>query len=240
MKEKLHLKAIITKNNLEDIIPHKLFITLYNSLTGSPYKKCNDDLKSIFIHIPKAAGMSVSKSIFEEQVGHKRAIYFREYDPVRFNNYFKFTIVRNPWDRLFSAYTFMKNGGMWFIDEMYGAKYFNEFNDFNEFVSFLGNKSFKARQILKWLHFRPQSFFVNDPSTGEALVNFVGKLESIQLDFDKVCSEIGIEKKLININKTKHSDYRDVYNSKSIDIVSNIYKEDIDNFNYDFEYCSGD
>ena len=54
--------------------------------------------KIIFIHIPKTAGVSIIKSLFNDKVktgGHRNYIYLSKLFQ-DFNDYFKFTIVRNP------------------------------------------------------------------------------------------------------------------------------------------------
>lgn len=83
---------------------------IYNNYSYKPL----DNLKCIFVHIPKTAGISISRSIFGNLGGGHTKI--RDYELIfsakDFNNYFKFTFVRNPWDRIFSAYRFLKNGGI--------------------------------------------------------------------------------------------------------------------------------
>jgi hypothetical protein len=75
--------------------------------------------KCIFIHIPKTAGTSIEQFISEKgelklfyrgvsdenhSMHHYTAMYLQEKIPNYFNNYYKFSIIRNPYDRLLSEY----------------------------------------------------------------------------------------------------------------------------------------
>lgn len=65
------------------------------------------DREFIFIHIPKTAGSSFKEALGGGWQNHQDlARYARELDAETFATYFKFSIVRNPWDRLVSDYCF--------------------------------------------------------------------------------------------------------------------------------------
>lgn len=68
-------------------------------------------------------------------------------------------------------------------------------------------------------------------------VDFVGKVETIQKDFNFVCRKLNIgTKKIKKHNGTNHIDYRKYYSQSSlIDFVAAHYKDDIRAFNYTFE-----
>ena len=72
--------------------------------------KVFDKKKCIFFHIPKTAGISLVKALFGDlDWGHRDVKYYRNvFNKKKFDSYFKFTFVRNPYDRLFSAYSFLK------------------------------------------------------------------------------------------------------------------------------------
>jgi hypothetical protein len=68
------------------------------------------------------------------------------------------------------------------------------------------------------------------------LISYYMNLATIQEDFDHLCDHIKIERKIIPVkNQTYAQDYRTAYNSKMIDHVSNVAKEEIDFFGWDFE-----
>ena len=65
-----------------------------------------DYYRCIFVHIPKNAGLSVCYTLFGNTGGSHRKItsYQKLFHPKTFASYFKFTFVRNPWDRFISLW----------------------------------------------------------------------------------------------------------------------------------------
>src|SRR5258707_7699115 len=76
------------------------------------YSYFADEFRCIFIHIPKTAGTSLSQALFGRHSRHIPYIEYEKGNPRKFRQYFKFTFVRNPWDRLVSTYFFLKQGGL--------------------------------------------------------------------------------------------------------------------------------
>ena len=54
-------------------------------------------------------------------------------------------------------------------------------------------------------------------------------------DFDKVCSEIGVNAHLPRLNVSNKKPYQEYYSKKSIKLVSEAFHSDIELFGYDFE-----
>lgn len=65
------------------------------------------DHEIIFVHIPKCAGRSIN-DVFNQRFDHFTARYYAKEYPAQWNNYTKFTIVRNPFARLVSTYTYIQ------------------------------------------------------------------------------------------------------------------------------------
>jgi hypothetical protein len=193
-----------------------------------------DEHECIFIHIPKCAGQSVRASLFENLLpGHINVYtYQMVFDKDEFDRYFKFTIVRNPWDRLVSAYVFLKNGGAHEKDKKWSENHLSKYQNFKVFVE----EGLHRKDILAYPHFRPQVKFLLGQQ-GKMQIDFIGHLENIQEDFSYITEKIGLNRDLFHINKTKSKrrDYRSYYTGELIEIVAKIYKSDIDAFNYDFD-----
>ena len=200
---------------------------------GNPYKPHNDKYRCIFTHIPKAAGISLESALFSEKVGHKRILHYALYDGRRFKDYFKFTFVRNPFDRVVSAFFFLKKGGRNRFDEQWAQRNLSSFNDIDEFVYALENKTF-ATSILSWQHFSPQYPYVTDLN-GRILVDFIGKVETIEADFQYVCSQLNVRAALAHHNRSHHKNFRAYFNDRMYEIIYNLYKMDFLLFDYDIE-----
>lgn len=66
-------------------------------------------------------------------------------------------------------------------------------------------------------------------------IDFIGKVEAYQQDFDNLCNLIGIERQTLPLlNKSNRSQYTDYYDEKTRTIVANLYSKDIDYFGYKF------
>jgi hypothetical protein len=200
--------------------------------------------KAIFIHIPKNAGMSIEKALG----GNLKRIHRgpnrgkhgtpndKKYKKTWKNlDYFKFCFVRNPFDRVVSAYeydhkmSFVKGYAM----RKKGADTARRLKvrslgkeGFNIFIeSFYKKMKKKAPPV--W--YKRQQFWIRNFK-----YDFIGRVENIDKDFQIVCDELGIENKLEKINTSDRSYYKEYYNEKSISIISDYYSKDIQRFNYSF------
>lgn len=197
---------------------------------GYTYKPF-DEKKSIFVHIPKCAGVSVNKKLFGSLAGGHATLneYSVIFEPKLLTEYFKFTIVRNPWDRLASAYFFLKNGGFGEEDLNWSKKELKEFSSFEVFV-----KSWLSRSnIWKWHHFRPQYHYMLEKRE-KVHIDFVAFFENINEDFSYIANRLGVQRSLSISNKGDHNLYKDYYDSEMIKIVRDVYAEDIRMLDYNF------
>jgi len=229
--------------------------------------------KCIFVHIPKAAGQSI-EAVFVQRMGltwsQREALLLRpnnqpELGPPRlahllareyvdkgyitpglFEQYFKFTFVRNPWSRLVSEYNYRRSLG--------AKNYQKSFRHFvlTHFPTPQDDDHCQAKDFYR--HIVPQSQFLYDEK-GKCLVDFVGKFEHLQEDFNTVCQQLAINTiTLTHKNKTpqknrlfallplllepklvKHKHYSEYYDDDTYALVERFYQEDIDNFHYQFD-----
>ena len=203
----------------------------------------NHDYKFIFVHIPKSAGNSIKETLGIPKFpgGHFR-IRDRQYEKCQ--KYFKFAFVRNPWDRFVSAYSYLKHGGIGVNHLGYNPdlQYFNIVNKHDSFTDFIKSKCWmedtqetphKNRSNRPWLHFDScHEYVIIDGQIG---VDFIGKTENLQEDFNTICDKIGIPRQqLPHKNKSKHKHYTEYYNDETKEIVAKYYAKDIESFGYEF------
>ena len=145
----------------------------------------------------------------------------REYDRAAW----KFTFVRNPWDRAVSLYALLRRRSM-----------INESDTFEDFARSLTEKGvgpigLHNAKELSWLN--PQVDWLCVPGQG-IQADFVGRFESLAQDFATVCKKLGIETSLGHLNAAPHAHYRDVFTPESRKHVEQFYAEDIETFGYSF------
>jgi len=71
---------------------------------------------------------------------------------------------------------------------------------------------------------------------GNLLMDFVGKLENLESDWQTVCTRIGIPyQELQRKNATQHKHYQDYYDSESRQLVAHHWSREIELFDYNFD-----
>ncbi len=215
----------------------------------------NHKRKFVFVHIPKTAGSSIEKELAKlypsyiwrpskisfalriilnlypnpiRAKKHDNAIKIRQnIGDKKWEEYFTFAFVRNPWDLMVSSYE-------WWVQKAHECKVFEEHvqkikkMSFSEFIhSKYGREMINEVEgnIFDWI----------SDEKGKIIVNFVGKFENIDEDYKKICERIGLPyKRLPHINKTKRKDYKKYYNKETKDIIAKRFKKTIDKFGYKF------
>ena len=187
--------------------------------------------KTIFVHIPKTAGISLLSAIYGNvSLESHRSIFFNQTAlNIKSNDFFSFTFVRNPFDRLYSTYKFLENGGINKQDEIAFQTHFAKFTSFEDFVMNGLNKN----MIYQVTHLIPQYEYLCDWK-GKVSVDFVGRFESLDKDVKRLSEHLTKDIKLNHLNKTFKVDYTEVYTDDMIKKVKSIYKKDLRIFNYSF------
>ena len=194
----------------------------------------------LFVHIPKTACNSVQSVLqrysedeiivnsYQDGINrfslhtpkynfkkHSRLnVYKRRLEKDLYRKLFKFTIVRNPWDRMISHYFSPHRGKIeW---------------DRNEFIEFVkGNNSIKS--------FLSTGFFNNIGNRPFRNLDFILRFEKLAEDFELLCEKLNIEKtRLPHVNISNHSHYSCYYDEELVNLVASRFSHEIDYFGYTF------
>lgn len=192
--------------------------------------------RSVFIHIPKAAGTSIAMALYGSKAGGHMGVedYAKIFSPRALESFFVFTFVRNPFGRLFSAYQFLKNGGMNSEDQVFSRDFLPATLTFDDFVM----EVLDQEEVQNHIHFIPQNRFVCIDGQFADSLNFVGRYETLAEDFDRVCRQIRTDVRLPHKNKSDQQTqltYGSAYTPEMIDKVSQVYAADLDTFGYGFD-----
>jgi hypothetical protein len=199
----------------------------------------------VFIHIPKTAGTSIRNGFFhEEYIGPY--LHF----PYKYKHLYSFAFVRNPYDRLISAYNFFH------IKKKETDDNKNLKLSFTEFLNIVIDTSIGYREcsiygnIPEFIrhHTIPQT----DDFNQLHYAKFVGRYENLENDWAKICRDISAE--YISLDKNNVSKnmkwydklyqewfpqsyrmyfYRKYLNKKNLDIINGFYEQDFLTLNYE-------
>ena len=190
--------------------------------------------KCIFIHIPKTGGTTIEHFLKDnginqlEYIGvvnnrsmqHYKASELKLRIPQYFNNYYKFSIVRNPYDRLLSEY-------YWCPILNVGYKY-NKLKDyFLKYVIFLFKNKNKMLSVYND-HFIPQYDFLYE--NNNLIVNNIFKYEHFSYVNNFLKKKLNINNDFITLNKTNFE--KEDWTLEQKNLIYNLYKNDFLLFNY--------
>ena len=179
--------------------------------------------KCIFIHIPKSAGSSIHSTFSQTASDHEMLkINHKNKD------YFKFTFVRNPFDRFVSTYFYFKDYGRDNFGDMLTGYIVNRFSSFEDFTKNFINIPSK---LFAYPHFNEQVCWTSNMD-----FDFIGRFENVEEDFKTICKKI--EKPYRRMPHHKRSrnrkHYTEYYNDETRQIIENKYAKDLDHFGYKF------
>lgn len=197
-----------------------------------PKLQVNEPKKFFFVHIPKTGGTSVDDSnLFDSpRYGHAPLQRFKTLLGDDYTSYKCFTLVRNPWDRLASAFYYISEGGCGNEGDMSAKEnYIGKYNgDFHAFLlSFVSDPS----NYINLLHFKPMINFFNPKNCN--LDFYIQKLENVK-DLSGLNEFIGTD--LIMPHNRKRQSYSNVkraYDQALFDGVREIFLDDVINFGYE-------
>ena len=212
----------------------------------------SEQKKFIFIHIPKCAGSSIKDHFFKGvEVDWKTPNYDLLYGwcPQRklhlqhatarqlveeglvseenWKEYYKFTFVRNPWDRAYSDYLWiMKDSGVRGTFE----QYMHSTGPFEELFTNQETKNYRGD------HKTLQTEFFG--IEGHYKLDFLGRFETLVEDMGKLKEYLNFSTPFQQHSKknvTRKEHYSFFYGKRERELVEYFYKEDIRILRYSFD-----
>ncbi len=180
----------------------------------------------IFIHINKTGGTSIGKAIGLPVKSHLTAReIISKLGPQRWEEAYKFTFVRNPWDKVVSHYEYRRKKNKTQI----ATRRIN----FSDWVKMTYGEDKNPYFYNNAKSFQSQVEWLKDKN-GNIRLDFIGKFESISEDFDHIKLALGVNAYLPHLNASRRSDYRSYYDDTTRAIIQHWFQDDIDIFGYRF------
>lgn len=178
------------------------------------------EYRALFMHIPKTGGTSIERAFGSKHetlmhAQHWRPKHFRAYLGVKkWNSYYKFVFVRNPWDRVVSHFFFYRDV----------QKILPRENTFLQYIRGQTEAPIVSQQY---------EFFEDNINN----FNFIGRFETLQKDYEQICKQIDAPYKTLgHYLNSKHRHYSYYYTKELQWLVEDLYREDIEIFGYKFEH----
>lgn len=180
--------------------------------------------------IPKTASLSLAFALnglceminhVEEAVHGETLRKFRRENP----GVFVFTFMRNPFDRLVSAYSWIAQQDTKVnLKAIEWKKHTDPYKSFEKFVT----SEIGEGKGLGVMHLRTQHSWISD--NGKLMVDWVGKFENLQGDVARLCGKMGWP--VVKLGKWNSSvgrkDYRGYYTQETAAIVAKAYEKDFE------------
>lgn len=198
------------------------------------------EYKFIFIHIPKTAGTTICsswegallKNVCKKSgvLGgtHKSAMQLKEMFPAEWEEYTKWAVIRNPYDRFVSKY------------------YFKQLEPRKNFdLEWTDKEAEGILPQLYWITDRHDYFLPTSPYDrkdlhfGNIVVDKLLRYENLNQELKNLFEELGIKLKsydaIPHFRQTRMvGDYKNYFDEKLKGIVKYLYREDLKRLGYDW------
>lgn len=197
----------------------------------------------LFVHNRKCAGNSMRAALRFRRFrdNHQPIAKMRKYvSDEQWERAFKFSFIRNPWDRWVALYLFR------FTDKTKKRNRrmvpdYHIYDTPDRFRHYTMREIEHRLDLLGQQHTLPPSYwgkFTLDGETNE--LDFIGKYENLVDDWESLCDQLELPRLkdvLRNVNPTPRPDrrhYTEYYDDVTRDAIAKLYKKDIEEFEYEF------
>ena len=214
----------------------------------------HDATKSIFVHIPKTAGTSIEimfgavkhdekNNVFHEtcQGKHMMLRNYIENFPDKTLEYYKWTIVRNSWEKDYSFYCMHKTIFEWRTHKP--AKSFKDFIKQNIKPNWKRSQKYKQNIHLELTRAQWHSAIVHAnqldyiTDAGEIKIDKIIHYDNLKRGWKAICKKLKFPyEPLILTRNVPKEPIESVYDQETIDLIAEIRKEDIEYFKFDVPF----
>ncbi len=222
----------------------------------------------IFFHIPKNAGKSICRALKIDKEYHPSNLnqtvllgddIKNSYTDQQWAQLFKFTIIRNPWDRMVSLYHFRKkendllirlqNEGLWnpqngdISQEGWTFKKWllePKVTGVKDHKNFMNFKNILKQQPQSSNFFRSAAEYINQidlitDNNGMLYVDYIIKYENLVEEFNNMFKYLELTPpELPIVNNSNHKNYKEYYDKETKTLVDRLFSKDINYFGYEF------
>lgn len=183
-------------------------------------------LKPTFINLIVKKYCKALTSCFDiEQGAHQTAYVTREMDPETWENGFKFCFVRNPWEHAVSDFNWRRQ------------RKISRNVTFKEFLIRLKNPSLPDKERIRPPVLTNWPLYTIDD---KVVVDFIGRFETLKNDIQIVQKQLGFDLELgmtaFKRGKDTAMMLRSYYDDECINLVEQIYQNEIREFNYSLPF----
>ena len=185
--------------------------------------------QAVFIHIPKTGGTSIRRGFFESNVeGPTHGSITPEWEEL-----FKFAFVRNPYDRIVSAWKMFASG---IQDSDWKHPNDEAGIDLKRFLQIVMDESipYDGRRTTTPRKIRHHAIPQTHPFNCLQHADFVGRFETLDKDFQIVCERLGISSEgLPHWNRTQRStNFMQYFDDDTLAIVNSYFADDFERLGY--------
>lgn len=197
------------------------------------------ELKCIFIHIPRTAGSTIERSLvtqdwwkIDAKTKHLTASQAKKIYSEYWNDYFKFSFVRNPYSRMLSMATFGLIRKIYYGDTVpftgiITNQHVNEYkNLFGSPILIEYDYRFYKREEIENERHKANSVYGN---ILDEPLDYIGKVETLEEDFKNICNTLGLKRNKLQKNSRPHA------HSLSLDaklLINKLYEKDFLTYDY--------
>ena len=193
------------------------------------------ELEAVFIHMPKCGGQTI-QNYFNSITTSKKQ--FHGHIPTQYQNYWKFTIVRNPADRLISAWSYCQKMN-WFPKPRFLPRRKNS-SSLQQFFKLLEGWKDRPVSPINFREFRENPEFMcihhaapmTHPDRCTSSLDYIGRFELFPTVIDELSKRFGFKSDECHLNRTEHADFKSYYDRQLKKKVNHYFAEDFSMFCY--------